>query len=166
MKDKILEQVNKELKLGTRMDLVIMLVVVAVTLIFFAVAAGAADASVESSQSGISLGGLFGSGTTAPPTYTFNFAWTIVCFVTLAVIIFINWGAISVLNKNRERRAAMNEGLARLLKDETLDQYNDGAIYKSYETRYNFFTMFMSAVAALSVIVTVIIFVNQVVTKL
>jgi uncharacterized membrane protein len=167
MKEKILEQIHKELKLATRIDLVTMIIAVAVTLIFFAVAGGAAKASVGSMMPDINLGGMFG-GSAAPAVANndFNVAPAIIFFVTLAVIAFINWGAINMILKNKAQRAKLNEGIIKLLKDETVDQYNDGTIYKTYEMRYRLFAMIIGSVAALSIVVPLVIFVNQLVTQL
>ena len=68
--------------------------------------------------------------------------------------------------KNKRQRAKLSEGLAKLLKDETLDQYHDGSIFKSYETRYGLFTVIMASVAALAIIVPLVVFVNGLITKL
>jgi hypothetical protein len=167
MKEKMLEQIGKELKVATWVDFVTMAIVVTVTLIFFGVAAGSANGVVTSDTPAISLGGILGGGgSTAAPVYQFNVAPTIIMFVALVLIALLNWYGIAALEKNKKQRAKLSEGLMKLLKDETLDQYHDGSIFKTYETRYGFFTVIMASVAALGVIVPVVIFINQLVTKL
>ncbi len=167
MKEKMLEQIGKELKVATWIDFVTMVIVVTVTLIFFGLAAGAANGSVASNTPAISLGGLFGGGgTTAAPVYHFKIAPTIIMFAALIIIVLLNWYGMMALMKNKLQRAKLSEGLMKLLKDETLDQYHDGSIFKSYETRYSLFTVIMAAVAALSIIVPLVVFVNGLVTRL
>jgi hypothetical protein len=87
-------------------------------------------------------------------------------FVALIIIVLLNWYGMMALMKNKAQRAKLSEGLAKLLKDETLDQYHDGSIFKAYETRYSLFTVIMAAVAALSIIVPLVVFVNGLVTRL
>ena len=161
MKEKILEQMGRELKLATRIDLVITVVAILVTLVFFGLAAMAAAGSVTTpfNLSGLG-GGLFG-GVSAPQNPSFSVSSTIIMFITLIIIFIINWYAIRTLLKNKAQRAKLNEGMMKLLKDETVDQYNDGTIYKSYETRYSLFTVIMGSVMALSIIVPLIIFIDK-----
>jgi amino acid transporter len=162
MKEKFLEQISKELKLATRVDMAIMIVGALVTLVFFTVAAGSAASTVNQMPNLSSLaGGLFGGLTGGQPDPTFSVTSTIIMFVTLALIFVINWCGVRALLKNKAQRAKMNEGLAKLYKDEMLDQYNDGSIYKAYETRYNLFAVIMGSVAALSIIVPLVIFVDN-----
>ena len=165
MKEKILEQMGKELKLATRVDMVIMVVAVLITLVFFGLAAGAAAATVTQMPDLSSLGGGLFGGIQAQPSADFSVTSTIIMFVTLIIIFIINWYTIRVLLKNKAQRAKVNEGIANLLKDEAVDQYNDGTIYKAYETRYNLFTVIIGSVMALSIIVPLVIFINQL-TKL
>ena len=161
MKDKILEQIGKELKLATHLDLVTMVVAVLVTLIFFGIAGGSAGSTAESMSGGL-VGGILGGAT---PKIAFQITPTIIMFVALIAIVIINCYAVRVLMKNKVQRAKLNEGLVKLFKDETVDQYNDGSIYKSYETRYSLFAVIMMSVAAVSVIVPLVVFINQM-TKL
>jgi amino acid transporter len=163
MKEKILEQITRELKVAAWVDLVVMVVGVAVTLIFFGIAAASAGSTTESASLNLSGGILGGGGITR--SYAFHITPTIIMAVALIVIVIINWYGIKMLRKNKAERAKLNEGLTKLLKDETLDQYHDGSVYRSYETRYSLFTVIMGAVAALSVIVPLVVFIDQL-TKL
>ena len=170
MKEKILEQINMELKLATRVDLVIMVVGILVTLVFFGLAAGSASAAVTTplNLSGLAgalgglggLGGILGAATNPKPA-DFHVASTIILFVTLIIILIINWCAIRALLNNKSQRAKLNDGMMKLYKDEAVDQYNDGSIYKTYETRYNLFAVIMGSVMALSIIVPLVIFINK-----
>lgn len=165
MKDKILEQSAKELKIAAWIDLLIMVVGVVVTLHLFALAAIAAGMSVGSiadSLSGGLSGGMFGG---LVKSNSFNTVPTIIMAVTLAVIIIIDWYGVRMLLKNKKQRALANEGLARLYKDEAVEQYSDGLVLKSYENRYNLFALVLGSLGAMSVVVTLIIFINQL-TKL
>ncbi len=163
MKEKMLEQLNKELKLGTAADLVTVIGAVIVTLILFAIAAVAAQAS--GGMPSLDLGGgMFGGGGLISHN-ELQVTPTIILFVTLIVIAVINWYAIRMLVKNKAQRAKVNEGLAKLLKDETLDQYHDGAIFKTYETRYSLYAVITGSVAAMSIIVPLVIFIDRM-TKL
>jgi hypothetical protein len=160
MKEEIYKQIGKELKLGTWVDFLIMVIAVSVTLIFFGVAGASAAATVTSTPNLSALGGgLFGGMSGSAPE--FSVTATIIMFVTLIVIAVINWYAVSLIRKNRVQRAKLNEGLVKLLKDETVDQYNDGAIYKTYEARYTLFAVILSSVAALSIIIPIVIFVDK-----
>jgi hypothetical protein len=164
MKEKILEQMGKELKLATRVDLVVVVVGILVTLVFFMIAAGAAAVTVTTplNLSGLTggLGGLFG-GASKPQPSDFHVASTIIMFVTLIIILIINWYAIRTLLNNKAQRVKLNDGMMKLYKDEAMDQYNDGSIYKTYETRYNLFAVIMGSVMALSIIVPLVIFINK-----
>lgn len=159
MKDKILELAARELKIAAWLDFVTMVVAVAVTLLFFGVAAGSASSAVSADMSFTDLSDIIGGG--GNQQITFKVVPTIIMALSLIVIAVINWCGIRMLNKNKARRTGLNDGLAKLLKDETLDQYNDGAVYKSYETRYSLFTVIMGSVAALSIIVPIIIFIEK-----
>jgi hypothetical protein len=169
MKEKILEQIGKELKLAMRADLLIMVVGIVVTLIFFGLAAGSAAGTVTQTPNlsgllgGLSggLGGILGGGASNPQPPDFNISPTIIMFVTLIIILVINWYTIRTLLKNKAQRSKLNEGLMKLYKDEAVDQYNDGSIYKTYEARYSLYTVIMGSVMALSIIVPLIIFINK-----
>jgi hypothetical protein len=139
-------------------------VAILVTLVFFGLAAGSAAATVTQmpNLSGLA-GGLSGilGGAANPKPPDFHVSSTIIMFVTLIIIFIINWYAIRTLLKNKTQRAKLNEGMMKLYKDEAMDQYNDGSIYKSYETRYSLFTVMMGSVMAISIIVPLVIFINK-----
>jgi hypothetical protein len=159
MKEKIMEHATKELKAAAWIDLLIMVVGVVVTLHLFAMAAITAGMSVGSISDVMPSGGILGALTRGSPS--FNVVPTIIMVVALAVIVIINWYGVKMLMKNKKQRIQANEGLAKLLKDEGLDQYSDGSVYKSYENRYNLFGLILGSLGAMSVVVTLIIFINQ-----
>ena len=158
MKERIHEQISQELKLATRMDLVTVIVALAMTLMLFPLAMVFAASSV-----GSITGGLTGGLTGEIITMNFNATPTIIMVVCIAAIIVINLFSVRAMLKNKLQRAKLNDGLMKLYKDEGMDQYYDGSIFKSYETRYNLFAVILAAVGATSVIVTLVIFINQLV---
>jgi hypothetical protein len=135
-----------------------------VTLVFFGLAAGSAAATVTQAPnlSGLAggLGGMLG-GASNPKPPEFSVSSTIIMFVTLIIIFIINWYAIRTLLKNKAQRVKLNDGMIKLYKDEIMDQYNDGSIYKAYETRYNFLAVIMGSVMSLSIIVPLVIFIDK-----
>ena len=160
MKDKIIEQTTKELKTAAWIDMLIMVVGVVVTLHLFALAVVTAGMSVGSIKDLIpSSSGILGALTHGSPA--FNVVPTIIMVIALAVIVIINWCGVRMLLKNKKQRVQANEGLAKLYKDEAVDQYADGSIYKSYENRYNLFALILGSLGAMSVVVTLVIFINQ-----
>jgi hypothetical protein len=134
---------------------------VLVTLLFFGIAAGSAAGTVTQSLDLSGLGGGLFGGLAEQQDPEFSVYATIIMFVTLIIIVIMNWYAIRTLQKNREQRAKLTESMMKLYKDETMDQYNDGSIYKTYETRYSLFTVIMGSVMALSIIVPVVIFIEK-----
>jgi len=158
MKEAIYNQIGKELKLATRIDLVTVIVAVVVTLALFPLALIFA-ASTVGSITGDLTSGL--SGMAGMASKTLNATPTIIMFVCILAILAIDWYAARTLLNNKKQRAKLNEGLMKLYKDEGVDQYYDGSIFKSYETRYNLFAVIVTAVGALSIIVPLIIFIDQ-----
>ncbi|MFA5309732.1 MAG: hypothetical protein WC370_09665 [Dehalococcoidales bacterium] len=159
MKERIFEQVSKELKVATRLDTKMVITAIVVTLILFSLAMGFAFSTVTPDLGQYSS--LLGISSNA----TFNTTPTIIMFVLLLAIIVIDCYAVRTLANNKKQRAKLNEGLMKLYKDEGVDQYYDGSIFKSYETRYNLLSVMVGAVGALSVIVPLTIFIDQL-TKL
>jgi hypothetical protein len=169
MKEKLLEQMAKELKLAVWVDVVTAVVAIMVTLAFFAIAAGAAAGTVtqmpDLSKLGGMLGGMLGGNLFGAAAQAkgpdFNTAATIIMFVAIIITFILNWYAIRALQSNKAKRAKISEGIAKLLADEAVSQYNDGSILKAYETRYNLLTVIMGSVMALSIIVPLVIFINN-----
>jgi hypothetical protein len=157
MKEKIFEQINKELKLASWLDLVVLTLAVSVTLTLFGIAMVTAAGSVGSMSASL-MGGLGRS------IKSFNTVPTIIMFASLAAIVAINWYGIKVLLKNKAQRAKLNEGMMKLYKDEGMDQYHDGSIFKTYETRYTLFAVIMGSVGALSLIATLAVFIDNLTT--
>ena len=155
MKERIHEQISNELRQSTKADLVTIIIAIAVTFTLFGIAMVSAYGTV-----GINFMGL--SGRTAEVSALA----TIIMWVSIAAIVTINLCAIRALLQNKARRAMLNEGLMKLYKDEGMDQYYDGSIFKSYETRYNTYAVIVGTVGALSVIIPIVVFINQLVNNL
>jgi hypothetical protein len=163
MKERIYEQISRELKLATRLDLVTVIVAVAVTLLVLFPMAMVFAASSVGSITGDLTSGL--SGLPAMRSATLNATPTIIMFVLLLAILAITCYAARTLMNNKKQRAKLNDGLMKLYKDEGVDQYYDGSIFKSYEARYSLFNVIITVVGALSIIIPLVIFIDQL-TKL
>jgi amino acid transporter len=160
MKERIHQQISGELKQATRLDTRIVIIDIVITLILFFMAMGFAAGTV-----GSVTGELTAGITRAPVTTNFNVTPTIVMFILIIAIFAINWFSVRALLKNRKERAKLTEGLTKLYKDEGVDQYYDGSIFKSYETRYNILSVVLAIIGVVSVIVPLVIFVDNL-TKL
>jgi hypothetical protein len=157
MKEQIYQQISSEFKQATRLDMKIFIVSIVVTLLLFFIAMGFA-ASSAGSITGTLTGGLVG-----PRTATFHTAIAISMFVCILAIFVINWFSVRAILNNKKQRVKLTEGLMKLYKDEGVDQYYDGSIFKSYETRYNLFAVILATVGSLSIIIPLVIFINQVI---
>jgi hypothetical protein len=146
-------QISNEVKQANRLDTVIAVITIVISLILFTVAIIFAESSTGS-ITGI-LGGI--------KSTVFNTAPTIIMFVCILAIGAINWYAVSTLLNNKERRARFNRGLGKLYKDEDVSQYYDESIFKGYETRYNLLALITGAVGAVSIIAPLVVFIDKLV---
>lgn len=155
MKERIHEQISHELKEAARLDKTIVIIDIVVSLILFSLSMGFAYSSTES---------IYG-GLTGTRVSHLSVAPTIIMFVALATILAINWFSVRAFLKSKKQIAKQTDAIVKLYKDENMDQYYDGSISKSYETRYNLFAVIVAVVGAMSIIIPLVIFINQV-TKL
>ncbi len=153
MKERIHEQISHELKQAMRMDTITVIIGLTVTLILFAAAA------VFAAQT---TGSIVGSMTGFKATGV-NTANTIIMWVIILAIVAINLYAVRTLLKHKRQRGKLNEGLMKLYKDEAMDQYYDGSIFKGYEARYDLYVVMLGAVGAVSVITPLVIFIDKLV---
>ena len=153
MKERIHEQISHELKQAMRMDTITVIIGLTVTLILFAAAA------VFAAQT---TGSIVGSMTGFKAT-SVNTANTIIMWVIILAIVAINLYAVRTLLKHKKQRGKLNEGLMKLYKDEAMDQYYDGSIFKGYEVRYDLYVVMLGAVGAVSVITPLVIFIDKLV---
>jgi hypothetical protein len=153
MKERIHEQISHELKQAMRMDTITVIIGLTVTLILFAAAA------VFAAQT---TGSIVGSMTGFKAT-SVNTANTIIMWVIILAIVAINLYAVRTLLKHKKQRGKLNEGLMKLYKDEAMDQYYDGSIFKGYEARYDLYVVMLGAVGAVSVITPLVIFIDKLV---
>jgi amino acid transporter len=163
MKERIHEQISGELKQATRLDIKIVIIDIVISLILFFIAMGFAASAVGSLTG--SLTGELVPGLGVTPKVNFNTTPTIVMFVLLLAVFAINWYSVRALLNNKKQRAKLTEGLIKLYKDEGVEQYYDGSIFKSYEARYNLFAVILTIVGAVSIIAPLVIFIDRL-TKL
>ena len=154
MKEKIHEQISHELKAATRLDIIITITAIIVSLILFSVSMIFAQGTTDS------IYGLLG----LTQKTTVITASVIVMFVSVVANIAVVFCAVRALLKNKKLRAELNEGLVKLYKDSKVDKYYDGSIFKGYETRYNLFASMLIAVGAVSVIAPLVSFIDKMVS--
>jgi hypothetical protein len=151
MKEHIHEQISYELKQATRLDIVITITAIVVSIILFTISMVFAQGSTDT------ISGLLGISKST----TVSVASIIVMFVSIAATAAIIWYSVRTLLKNKKQRAELNQGLAKLYKDTGVAKYYDGSIFKGYETRYNLFAAILIAVGAVSVIAPLVIFIDK-----
>ena len=152
MKERIHEQISNELKQAMRIDTITVIIAIVVSFTLFIAA------MVFAAQTtGSIVGGLSGFRATS-----INTANTIIMFVVIIATVAIDWYAIHTLLNHKKQRGKLNEGLMKLYKDEGMDQYYDGSIFKGYETRYDLYTVILGAVGAVSVIAPLVMFIDKV----
>ena len=154
MKERIHEQISNELKQAMRMDTVTVIIAITVSFILFIAAA-----IFAAHTTGSIVGGLSGFRATS-----INTANTIIMFVIIIATVAIDWYAMRTLLNHKKQRGKLNEGLMKLYKDEGMDQYYDGSIFKGYETRYDLYMVMLAAVGAVSVITPLVMFIDKVAT--
>jgi heme/copper-type cytochrome/quinol oxidase subunit 2 len=153
MKERIHEQISNELKQAMRMDTITVIIAIVVSFTLFIAAM-----IFAASTTGSIMGSMTGFRSTS-----INIANTIIMFVVIIATVAIDWYAIRTLLNHKKQRGKLNEGLMKLYKDEGMDQYYDGSIFKGYETRYDLYTVILGAVGAVSVIAPLVMFIDKVV---
>jgi hypothetical protein len=151
MKERIHEQISNELKQAMRMDTVTVIITIVVSLILFSTAmifAAGSTGSIAGMVSGFKANSV-------------NVSPVIIMFVVILAAVAIDWYAVRTFLNNKKQRGKLNEGLMKLYKDEGMDQYYDGSIFKGYETRYNLFVVMVAAVGAVSVISPLVMFIDK-----
>lgn len=152
MKERIHEQITTELKQAMRADTVT--VVITITVSFLLLIAAAIFAAQ-------STGSIIGS-MTGFRANSINTANTIIMFVMILATIAIDWYAVKTLLDHKKQRIKLNEGLMKLYKDEGVEQYYDGSIFKGYEKRYDLHALIIAAVGIVSVITPLVLFIDKV----
>jgi heme/copper-type cytochrome/quinol oxidase subunit 2 len=154
MKERIHEQISNELKQAMRMDTITVIIAIVVSFTLFIAAM-----IFAASTTGSIMGSMTGFRATA-----LNIAPTIIMFVIIIATVAIDWYAIRTLSNHKKQRGKLNEGLMKLYKDEGVDQYYDGSIFKGYETRYDLYMVMLAAVGAVSIITPLVMFIDKVAT--
>ena len=153
MKERLHEQISNELKQAMRIDTITIIIAITVSFLLFV------TAMVFAAQT---TGSIMGSMTGFRAT-SLNAAPIITMFVIILATLAIDWYAIRTLLNHKKQRGKLNDGLMKLYKDEGMDQYYDGSIFKGYETRYDLYTVILGAVGAVSIIAPLVMFIDKVI---
>jgi hypothetical protein len=145
------QQISQELMQTTRLDTRIAVIAIVISLILFTVAMIFAEGTTGS-ITGI-LGGI--------KAHVLNTAPIIIMFISILATVAVIWYSVTTLLNNKKQRAKFNQGLVKLYKDEDVDKYYDGSIFKGYETRYNLFVVILISVGAVSIIAPLVIFIDK-----
>ena len=156
MKERVHEQITNDLRQISRNDTTVLIIDIIVTFIFFGLAAGFASAAVDTHYG-------FNSN---EPTKTISTLATIIMFISLAVIIVMNWFSLMTFNKNLAQKTRLAENLASLYREENLNQYDSTIAVSSFKSRRSIYTAILAILASAAVIITIVIFINQLVTEL
>jgi hypothetical protein len=142
MKERLHEQISNELRQISRNDTTVLTVALILTVIFFGLAFGFAASAIDYNYLG---------GNTR--TYSVSAFSSIVMFVSLFVIIAINWFSMVTINKNRAQKMKLAESLEKLYKEENLGGYFEGLSANTFETRRNIYAAILGIILGAAVII-------------
>jgi len=145
MKERLHEQISTELRQVNRNDTTVLIIALIVTVIFFSLAFGFGANAIDTKYQ-------YTSNTSTKSISIFS---SVIMFVSLAVIIAINWFSIMTVNKNKAQKVKLAESLAKLYQQENLGGFIDGMSQNTFETRRNIYTAILSIILGASVIIPV-----------
>jgi len=156
MKERIHEQIIHEIKLSSRTDTTITIIAIVVTFILFSMSFGFANAAV-----GFSIESIFGGS--APELSVWA---TAAFFISLIATAVIDLASIFALRNNARRKVRLAENLIKLYQEEGAPPYSADDISMGYKSRGNLFAVIIGTLAALSIIIPLIVFINTLVERL
>jgi hypothetical protein len=156
MKERLHDQITNELRQISRNDTTVITIALIVTFIFFGLAFGFAANAVDRNYGGTPV---YGS------TSVSIFA-SIIMFVSLFVIITINWFSIGTLGKNKAQKVKLAESLAKLYQEENLGQFIDNTSTSTLDTRRTIYTAILVIVSAAAIIIPLATYIVQIVENL
>jgi uncharacterized membrane protein YkgB len=156
MKERVHEQITNDLRQISRNDTTVIIIDIIVTFIFFGLAAGFAANTVQTH---------YGFATNEP-TKSLSTLSTIIMFVSLAVVIVMNWFSLMTFSKNLAQKTKLAENLAKLYQEDNLNQYDSTIAVSSFKTRRSIYAAMLGILTSAAVVITIVIFINQLVTEL
>jgi hypothetical protein len=157
MKERIHEQLSRELKQASRMDTTVTIIAIVVTFILFGMSYGFANFSVGYSYT---IQGF------NAPTVSLKAYAVAAMFVGLIAILVINLYSIFAIRNNTTKKAKLSESLAKLYQEEGVTVYSVEDMMSGYKARRNLFTAILATIGAIGIIVPLIMFIHKVVEEL
>ena len=146
MKDRMHEQMAAELRQNTRTDTMVVITAILLNLLFLGINSGFANSvrDYEYSPSGIERIGI-------------NVTALIILVILFALVIAINFFALRIISRGKERRAKLMAGLMKMYQEEGMEQYYDTSIEKGYDARYNLFSAVVVSLGAVAILVPILV---------
>lgn len=146
MKDRMHEQMSSELKQNTRTDTIVVITAIILNLLFLGINSGVASAVHEYEYTMTSI-----------RTESLNVTALVILIIMFALVIAINFFALRILSRGKERRARLMAGLMKMYQEEKTEQYYDPSIEQGYDARYNLFSATIVSLGAVAVLVPILV---------
>ena len=82
---------------------------------------------------------------------------TVVMVVFTVLIVVVNFVAILGLQRGKQTRQKLTEGLLKMYRDQGVDGYYDESLLASYETRYNLFILAVVVTGIVAIVVPYVV---------
>jgi hypothetical protein len=146
MKDRMHEQMTAELKQNTRTDTIVVITSILLNLLFLGINSGVASAVREYEWSGLGR-----------EETSINITALVILVILFALVIAINFFALRILSRGKERRAKLMAGLMKMYQEEGTEQYYDPSIEQGYDARYNLFSAVIVSLGAAAILVPLLV---------
>lgn len=82
---------------------------------------------------------------------------TIIMVIFTVLIIVVNFVAILGLQRGKQTRQKLIEGLLKMYRDQSVDGYYDESLLSNYETRYNLFILVVIITGIVAIVVPYVV---------
>lgn len=146
MKDRMHEQMTSEIKQSARTDTIVVIVAILLNLLFLGINSGFAGnvRDYDYSPSGVESIGI-------------NVTALVIMVILFILVIAINFFALSILSRGKERRAKLMAGLMKMYQEEGMEQYYDPAIEQGYDARYSLFSAVIVSLGSVAILVPLLV---------
>ena len=149
MKERLHEQITNELRQVSRNDTTVITIALIVTLIFFGLAFGFAANAIDRNYD-------FSYSISTNSLSVFS---SVIMFISLFVIVAINWFSIATLAKNKAQKVKLAENLAKLYQEENLGQYFGDTSINTFETRRTIYTAILGIIMGAAIVIPLATFI-------